>query len=115
MTEDKIIQKENEHGIEKDYVQVDIGTTVVEVPRRLRNPLTERTHDVTKLSDDGYLKPFLAHLHASNSPDVIDVGSAPVLTFDKDRWEFEEKDGQLVLKKRDAESTFGEMVLEGHS
>lgn len=111
MTDD-IIRKENKHGAEKQYVQVDIGTTVLEVPRHLRNPLTDRRHDLTKLSEDGYLKPFLAHLHAANSPDVIDVGSAPVLTFDKGRWVLEEVEGQHVLKKREAESDLGEMVLE---
>lgn len=105
------IRKENRHGVEKDYVRVDIGTTVLEVPKRLTNPITERTHDLTNLSDDGYLKPFLAHLHASNSPDVVDLGSSPVLTFDKDRWKFEDRDGIVVIRKREAETPLDGMVM----
>lgn len=112
-SDNEIIRKENRYGVMKDYVRVDIGTSVVEVPRRLKNPLTDRRHDLTKLSDDGYLKPFLAHLHASNSPDVVDLGSSPVLTFGKDRWELQETDSQHVLVKREAETEFDERVLGG--
>lgn len=106
-----IIYKENRHGVERAYVRVDVGTAVLEVPQHIRNPLTERRHDLTKLSDDGYLKPFLALLAATNTPDHINLGSAPVLTFDKDRWERREMDGQHVLVKREAETKFEEMVL----
>lgn len=107
-----IVRKENHHGVEKDYVRVDIGTRVVEVPRRFRNPLTDKTHDLTNLSDDGYCKKFLALLHATNSPDVVDLGSSPVLTFDKDRWELQEQEGQHVLVKREPETEFGARVMD---
>jgi hypothetical protein len=106
-----VIWKENHAGVEKPFVRVDIGTTVVETPARLTNPITQRTHDLRKLRDDGYLKVFLALKYAANSPDVVDFGSTPVATFDKDRWEMEEKDSQYVLVKRDAETKFEEKVL----
>lgn len=111
MNGEEVFRQENRHGTIKDYLQVDIGTSVVEVPRYIRNPLTDRRHDLTKLSEDGYLKPFLALQHASNSSDVIDLGSTPVLTFDKDRWELRDNEGQHVLAKRDPESRYGEVVL----
>jgi hypothetical protein len=51
------------------------------------------------------------------SHDMIDLSSTPVLTFDTDRWELveeenEESDGTIVVQKRDAESQYGEMVLD---
>ncbi|KDE56700.1 hypothetical protein EL22_25365 [Halostagnicola sp. A56] len=95
----------------KDRVLTDIGTTVVETPKRIENPVTGRTEDLTNLSKDGYCRRFLAHLSASNSPDVIDLSSSPVLTFDKDRWEIEENGGAFVLVKREAEGRFGEKIL----
>lgn len=106
-----VFKRENRHGVPKDHVQVDIGTTVVECPRRLRNPITERTEDLTQLSDNGYLKPFLALEYASNSPDHIDLGSSPILSFGPDRWEWQEQDGRLVVQKREAETRFEEMVI----
>lgn len=106
-----VVKKENHCGTMKDHVRVDIGTSVVEVPRRLSNPLTDRREDLTRLSDDGYLKPFLAFLYARTGPDVVDLSDSPILTFDKDRWEQQEQDGYHVLVKREAESKFDEMVL----
>jgi hypothetical protein len=100
----------------KDRVLTDIGTTVVETPKRIKNPVTERTEDLTNLSKDGYCRRFLALLSASDSPDVIDLSSSPVLTFDKDRWEIGENDGNVVLVKREAESKFDEHILgDDHS
>lgn len=112
---EQVVKKENRHGAMKDHVHVDIGTAVVEVPRYIRNPLTDRREDLTRLSDDGYLKPFLAFLYARTGPGVVDLGSSPVLTFDKDRWELKDHDGQHVLVKRESESKFDEMVIgNGH-
>lgn len=108
----QVWREENKHGVRKDHVQVDIGTTLVELQRRQYNPLTDRTHDLTKLSDDGYLKKFLALLHEQGNPDVVDLGSSPVLTFDSERWEYREVDGQHVLVKREAETKLDELVLE---
>lgn len=114
MSEDEtqVFQKENRHGVEKDYVRVDLGTQVIECPRYLHNPITERRHDLTKLSDDGYLKPFLAMQYAYNTPDVVDLASSPYLTFDEERWEMTQMDGHIVLTKREPETAFDEMVLD---
>lgn len=112
---DDVVRRENRHGVIKDRVLTDIGTTVVETPKRIKNPVTERTEDLTNLSKDGYCRRFLALLSASNSPDVIDLSSSPVLTFDKDRWEIEENDGTVVLVKREVESEFGEQILGNDS
>lgn len=106
-----VVQKENSAGVLKDHVPVAIGTSEVESPRWRRNPLTDRTHDLTKLSDDGYLKPFLALLYKTGTEDYVDLSSAPVLSFDADRWEWEEQDGQLVVQKREPETRFEEMVV----
>lgn len=109
----RVFRRENRFGLMKDVVRVDIGTTVVECPRRLRNPLTDRRHDLTELSDDGYLKKFLALQFAYASPDIVDLGSSPVLTFDRDRWE--EANGpesSITLVKQEAETPLDEMVLD---
>jgi len=105
-----VFRKENKHGVLKDYVRVSVGTKVFEVRRRLRNPITDRREDLTRLSDDGYLKPFLAVYHDANSPDVINLGGAPILTLDTDRWAYREEAGQHTLVKRDPESAFGELL-----
>jgi len=100
------------NGTERDgVVRTDIGTTVVVTPKRVQNPVTERTEDLTNLSADGYCRRFLALLAATNTPDHVDVGSSPVLTFDKSRWELRETDGQHVLVKREAETKFDGKVL----
>lgn len=111
---ERVVRKENAYGAMKDHVRVNIGTNVLEVPRRLKNPITDRREDLTKLSDDGYLKPFLAFRCARMGPDVVDLSDSPVLTFDDDRWEYREVDGQHVLVKREAESKLDEMVLGGN-
>lgn len=91
----------------------DIGTVVIEHPRRLKNPIHDESRDMTNLAEDGYLRRFLAVLYAANSPDHVDLSSSPVCAFDKDRWELEEQDGQYVLVKREPESRFDELVMEG--
>jgi hypothetical protein len=106
-----VFKQENRHGVLKDHVRVATGTQVLTVRRHLRNPMTDRREDLTRLSDDGYLKPFLAVYHAADSPDVIDLGSAPILTLDTDRWEYREDCGEFhALVKRDPESTFGDLL-----
>jgi len=96
-------------------VETYIGTTAVETPARVYNPTTEKYQDLRKLSEDGYCRQFLALWSHMDSCGTIDVDSAPVLTFDKDRFEMQETDGQYVLVKRDAESSFGEMLLDEHA
>jgi len=107
-----IVRRKNKHGVMKDHVQTEIGTQVVTTPKRIRNPVTERTEDLTNLSSDGYCRRFLALLAATNTPDHINLSNAPVLTFDKDRWQFKEEKGQYVVMKREPESEFGERLLE---
>jgi len=107
-----LFKKENKHGVLKEYVRVTVGTQVFEVRRHLRNPITDRREDLARLSDDGYLKPFLAVYHAADSPDRIDLGSAPVITLDTGRWEYREEAGQHLLFKREAESALGELLNE---
>lgn len=107
-----VVRKENSFGVEKDYVQVGIGTTVYEVRRHLRNPITGRREDLAELSDDGYLKPFLAVLYAHKSDDIVDLERAPVLTFDTDRWTVHDRGETVWVVKDEAESRLGEMVLD---
>jgi hypothetical protein len=109
---DETVRKENRFGIKKTYVRTDIGTSVVETPKRVHNPVTDRTEDMTQLSADGYCRRFLALKSAANGSSVVDFSSSPVATFDKDKWELNEQDGQFVLVKKEAESALGEMVLE---
>lgn len=112
MEHGRTVRRENGYGVEKTYVQTSIGTTVVETPKRINNPVTGRTEDLTNLSEDGYCRRFLATLSALNGPDVVDFGSSPVATFDKDRWELREQDGSYVLVKREAVTSFEELVLD---
>lgn len=111
MTEDTVI-RENVYGAKKEYVRTDIGTTVLETPKRVRNPINGKSYNLKKLSKDGYCRRFLALLSASNSVDVVDFGSTPVATFDKERWQLQEENGQYVLVKQNAESKFGQLLLE---
>jgi len=92
-------------------VETDIGTTVVETPARVYNPTTDQYQDLRKLSEDGYCRRFLALLSHTDSAGTINVDTAPVLTFDKDRFELSETEDHIVLTKRDAESEFGDRVL----
>lgn len=105
--------RENAFGAMKCYVKVPFGgTRILTVPRHIVNPFTDRRHDLTKLSDDSYLKPMLALKAATNSSDHINLRESPVLTFGKDRWEMREQDGQYIVVKREPESKFGEKLLE---
>jgi hypothetical protein len=94
-----------------ETVETCLGTTVVETPKRINNPITERTENLTNLSKDGYCRRFLALLSATGGPNVVNLNSSPVATFDKDRWELRETDGNFVLVKRNAETKIDEMVL----
>lgn len=104
--------RENAFGVMKAYAKIELGETqVVTVPRRVKNPVTERVEDLTRLSNDGYCQKFLAALAAYHSQSVIDLRNAPVLTFDKDRWEIKELDDHVVVQKQEPESNFDERVL----
>lgn len=111
-THPDIVRKENSYGIMKDYIKVSIGTTVVEVPRHIRNPINEERCDLAKLSDDGYLKPFLAtHYHTTHA-NVVDLDSSPIASFDKDKWELVEREQSYVVRKKEPETKFDEAVME---
>jgi len=83
--------------------------------RGITNPVTGRYERLKNLSKDGYCRRFLELLMFIRRPDVVDLGDSPVLTFDKDRWELQDRDGQHVLVKQEAETRFEELVLEGGS
>jgi hypothetical protein len=89
----------------------DVGTTVIETPRYYRNPITDRREKIEDLSEDGYCRRFLALHYAATRPSTVNLDSAPVATFDKEKWKLEEQDGQYVLVKREAETKFDELVL----
>lgn len=96
-----------------ESVKTQIGTSVVETPTRLYNPVTERYERVENLSEDGYCRRFLAILHAqTGGVNKIDLNASPVASFDKDKWELRETDGHYCLQKREAETRFDELVLE---
>lgn len=95
-----------------DRVQTLIGTSVVETPKRLYNPVTERYERMENLSEDGYCRRFLAMLYAqTGGSNKIDLNASPVATFDKGKWELSETDGHFCLQKREADTKFDELVL----
>lgn len=111
----RVIRKENRYGVLKDHVEVPVGTSRVVVPRYIHNPMTERREDLTRLSDNGYLKHFLALYwdFTQRKSGVIDLDNAPVLSFWDEAWERIEVEDYTVMVKREPDSRFEEMVLEG--
>lgn len=95
----------------QEYIRVQIGTTTLEVPKRVTNPTTGKTQDLANLSEDGYCLKFLAAWSHFNKQNAVNLDEAPVITLDKDRWELEETENHVVARKREADSKFGEMVL----
>lgn len=91
-------REENKHGIKKTRLEVPIGTTVLNVPKSVYNPTTGKHQDLTALSEDGYRLKFLAVWAYFNNQNTVNLSEAPVLTLDKDKWEFEETDGHIVAK-----------------
>lgn len=96
-----------------DQIETAIGSMVIETPRRVSNPTTDKYQDLTNLKEDGYCRQFLALYSHHSRVNTIDLDSAPMLSFDKDRWELEELDGSYLLVKREPESKLGQM-LEGN-
>lgn len=76
------------------------------------NPVTGTNERVDQLPEDGYKRRFLELLDHIESNDVYDLGSSPVLTFDKERWTMEEQEGTFVVVKREAETRLDELVLD---
>lgn len=109
---EQVYEKEMDNGAMTDYVKVSIGTVVLTVPRHIRNPVTNRRIDLTKVSDNGYLKKFLALTVKMNSDNLIDLRNSPVLSFDKDKWELEERDAGYLLFNEEPDGGLGEMLLE---
>jgi len=83
-----------------DRVNTLVGTTVYETPKRVRNPVTEEYETVAELSKGGYKRKFLAVLHSVNSPEVINLSTSPVASFDKDKWELDEREGSYILVRK---------------
>lgn len=93
-------------------VETRIGTSVIETPSRLYNPVTERYERMENLSEDGYCRRFLAMLYAQNGGcNKINLNASPVATFDKEKWKLSETDGHFCLQKREADTNFDEVVL----
>ena len=93
-------------------VETRIGTSVIETPVRVHNPVTESTERMADLSEDGYCRKFLAMLYAqTGGVNHVDLASSPVCTFDKDKWKMEEQGGQYVLVKREPDNEFDAAVL----
>jgi hypothetical protein len=82
-------------------VETLIGTTTFDTPKRISNPVTGETERIDQLSEDGYKRRFLALLHESGRPSVVDLDNSPVATFDKDKWDLEESEGRYYLVKSD--------------
>jgi len=101
-------------GIERhtETAKTVIGTMEVETPKRVKNQTTDKYQDLTNLSETGYCRQFLALYSHMDSVHTINVDESPVLSFDKDRFDLRETDGQFVLVKQEPASEFGEMVLD---
>jgi hypothetical protein len=84
----------------------------LETSRRVRNPKRGETEKIEGLPESGYKRLFLAawsRLQATAN--LINLKTTPVLTFDPDRWELVDHEDMIVVRKREPESTYDEMVL----
>lgn len=107
-----MIKIESDYDGSRGTVETQIGTAVVETPKRLYNPVTGQYQRMDRLSEDGYCRRFLAMLYAQTGGcNRVNLNSSPVATFDKDKWRVEETDGTHVLVKREADSRFDELML----
>ena len=96
----------------REIVETRIGTSVIETPKRLYNPVTEKYVRMENLSEDGYCRKFLAMLYSQNGGvNKVNLSSSPVCTFDKDKWKLQEQEGQFVMVKKEAETAFDELVM----
>lgn len=96
----------------KDRVETVVGTSVIETPNRLHNPVTERSEYMENLSEDGYCRRFLAMLYSQTGGcNHINLNSSPVATFDKEKWRLEETDGHFALVKREPDSALDKLTL----
>lgn len=81
-------------------VQTKIGTSVIETPEYIRNPITGNRENMAELSQDGYKRKFLAMMYKSNRPNVIDFSESKMLSFNKEKWGLEECDDYHILARR---------------
>ena len=107
-----IIEKENSAGVMKQYIKVQIGTSIIEVPRYILNPLNNNREDLKNLSDNGYIKPFLALHYHTRSNDLINLKQSPYLSFDKNEWLLTQSENHYIIKKKNPESKFDEIILD---
>ena len=87
---------------ETDRVKTLIGTTVYETGKRVKNPVSGECERIDRMSENGYKRKFLAVRNATQSPNVIDLSTSPVATFDKDKWDLREEGDHYVLVKSEA-------------
>jgi len=85
-----------------EQVQTAVGSTVYETEKRVKNPVSDEYERIDEMSTDGYKRRFLALRSATHSPDVIDLSSSPVASFDKDKWDLRDEGDSYVLVKSEA-------------
>jgi hypothetical protein len=93
-------------------VRTQIGTQVIETSWCVRNPKRGETEKIENLPESGYKRLFLAawsKLQATSN--LIDPETTPIFTFDPDRYELVDHQDLIVVRNREPESTYGEMVL----
>jgi len=92
--------------------RTQVGTQVLETSRYVQNPKRGAIENIEDLPESGYKRPFLAawsRLQATAN--LINLETTPVLTFDPDRWERVDHEDLIVVRKREPESAYDEMVL----
>lgn len=92
--------------------RTQIGTQVLETNRYVRNPKRGETEKIEDLPESGYKRLFLASWsRLKATANLINLETTPVLTFDPDRWELLDHEDMIVVRKREPESPYDEMVL----
>ena len=92
--------------------RTQIGTQVLETSRYVRNPKRGETEKIEDLPESGYKRLFLASWsRLKATANLINLNTTPILTFDPDRWELIDHEDMIVVRKREPESTYDEMVL----
>lgn len=97
-------------------VRTQVGTQMLKTQPRVKNPKQSTYESIADVTPGGYKRMFLAawaNLNARNS--LIDLRTTPILTFDPEKWIWEEQNGRLVVQKQEPGSKYGEMVLETDS
>jgi hypothetical protein len=92
--------------------RTQIGTQVLETSRYVRNPKRGETEKIEDLPESGYKRLFLASWsRLKATANLINLETTPILAFDPDRWELIDHEDMIVVRKREPESTYGEIIL----